>query len=931
MRRLAALLAVCIVVSLIGAVWVSASDGEEAAPAWATPSAMAVKHVSPLDGVQDQPNLFGNLDCDLTGYRTVVGNTLQTGCFTQTAFGQIDSDSDTIIYNGTDEALPLLPYSGHEVLAPWPQAGVLLALDPAQINGSYISLYKSPLAAMHDKRDSFGRLTAKQLVTPPDLQLQGPDSQPLVINSQTLAFSNGGSWLVAEDLNGSFVRINLATLDMLPFAPSYGSSGSPALLRSQVAISRDGRYVAINNEAAGAFKVYDLTSCDGQKASDLSPLDCKSYDYRSFVAQKINGVEAISHVRFVNDGLLSFEARSGSGNDGIYELAPTGSINSLIDYLGLGDSYTSGEGAFDYLSGTDTRDDVCHLSANSYPLLLTHDLFDTMGGHSVACSGAEINDIGDLSAGYRGQVRNVPSWQQLEADNPNLLASVMTNFMPGYVAQERFVQQYQPGIATVSIGGDDIGFGDILQRCVEPKVSLHASSDDCFNTYEDRLEIKNLVDRTVPRWTSLYHSLRSAAPAMRLYAIGYPQILSDTGNCALNVHLSQSEREFTEEVIDYLNGDIAGAAAKAGIPYVDISQAFNGHRLCEAASYDVAVNGLTAGTAAGIFGINVFGRESYHPNALGQRLIEQAVLKQTKNFAETASSSASPPDNGQLLDAPKTGRNVYTLVPARSISAPATAGQNIDISINGGQAGLEPGSIYTVHLDGPGGSQIGTLASDSTGNIGGSVTVPVSTEPGGHTVDVTGTNQAGDAVDVTQPIYVPAGSSDSDGDGTPDSSDSCPYTINSGVDSDHDGVDDACDPLIGSPPAPASPSGGETMPSDDSTNGGVALTDTDATSDSYQTDVAAADFSIGPGRTVSQSLGDATANPINLSAKNFRVSGLRNKPSSWPTFLKLNTFNWLLWIILPLLTWWLIISLYLCLRRLIGSKTGTKSAAFRLQ
>jgi hypothetical protein len=905
-------LAVFIGVSLGAIVWANATDGQVNTPAWAAPKAMAVKRVGALSQFQNQPNLFGNLDCTPTSYRTVSSSTMQIGCFTQTAFGQINSDDDSVIYNATDEALPLLPYSGHEILAPWPQAGVLVALDPALVSGTYINLYKDPLAVMHNQRNQLGELIAKQLTAPPDLQLRGPDGQPLVIDPQTLAFSDEGSWLVAEDLSGSFVRINLATLDVLPFAPAYGSNGSPALLRSQVAISRDGRYVAINNEAAGAFKIYDLSTCDGQTATNLSPLNCQSYDYRYFVAQQISGLQTINHVRFINDGLISFEARtSDSDRDGVYELAPSANITSLIDYLGLGDSYTSGEGAFDYTAGTDSADNSCHLSINSYPFLLTHDLFGEQSGHSVACSGAEINDIDDLNGNYRGQVKDGSSWQALSSGDPTLLDSIMTNFSPGYIAQERFVQQYQPRIISVGVGGNDIGFGDILQECVEPKLSLHISSEDCFNTYESRLELKNLIDRTEPRWVNLYRSLQNSAPATRLYVIGYPQIVSDTGDCALNVHLSKSELEFTEEIIDYLNGDVRQAAAQAGVSYVDISHALDGHRLCEAASYDVAVNGLTAGGDASILGVNVFGKESYHPNALGQHLIEQAILKQTNNFAEATEVSDSPPDDGQLLNAPKSGQTVYNRVPQDGLAATeATAGHSIAVSIDGSRAGLQPDTTYSIHLDGPSGAQIGTVTSGDSGDISGAGIIPNATDPGGHTIDVTGSDQDGNPIDVTQPIYVPAANNDSDGDGIPDSQDSCPYAVNSGIDSDHDGIDDVCDPLIGRPPTSTGPSDATIPTSDGDFNVDLQADDDDSVWLGSSPLTVASGLAIRPNGKAIILRRVASKKIIN----NLSPASIKRITKPSLPFSNLQRLNWLTWMILITLIWWLMVLIYMLFR-----------------
>jgi lysophospholipase L1-like esterase len=787
---------------ILSAVLAGASGISDNTPAWAAPNAMAIRRVTGVTVVQSEPNFLNNLDCTPITYRQAATSTTQTGCFTEAAFGLIDTDSGNVIFNGTDEGLPLLPHTPHQILVPWPKALDVIGLDPAYDNGAQISLYKNVFVALQDQRNFLTQVTAKQLDRPPDITLKDPSGNPLVINPQTMAFSEGGAWLVVETLGGSFVRVNLATLSMTAFAPAYGSQGSPALLKSRVTITEDGRFVAIANDAATTFKVYDLATCNGV-VNNLQPQNCRSYDYRPFAEQQIKGLQSIRHLRFANEGLLSFDAiTSNPDNTGTYELAPAAAITSLTDYIGLGDSYTSGEGAFDYLNGSDTPNNMCHVSRNSYPLLLTHDLFNGTGGHSVACSGAVIKDVGSTASSYRGQVRDVPNFQQLQQSQPLLLESVEANFLPGYIAQQRFVQRWQPRIATVSIGGNDVGFGGLMQNCIEPHISRHVSDSTCYNTYEDRLELSHLIDRTMARWTGLYKQLQHEAPDMQLYAIGYSQLVSDTGTCALNVQLNKSELEFAESVIDYLNQDIRKAATAAGAPYVDISQALKGHRLCETASYNVAVNGLTAGTDAGIFGVKIFGKESYHPNALGHQLIEQAILKQTHNFAgaasDNAASSASDDTAPILLNAPVSGRPVNTLIPDNTLtSGVGKRGLPVSVRATGADDGLRSSTIYVVHLDGPVGSVLGTISSDGAGDLQGTVTIPADTVPGGHTIDVTGQNQSGEPVDITQPLYVPASDADSDGDGIDNITDSCPGAINSGQDSDHDGVDDICDNLIG--------------------------------------------------------------------------------------------------------------------------------------
>ena len=178
---------------------------------------------------------------------------MQTGCFTDSAFGLMDSDNGLVIYSGTDEALPLLAYSPHQILAPWPQSEELVALDPTNTGGVTVGLYRNPLSASRDNRNLLLQLVSKELTGPPDLQLKDRLGQPLVINAQTLTFSDNGSWLVAETVNNSFVRINLSTLEIKPFAPAFVTSGYPSRLNSYVAITDNGRYVAIRQQLYTGF------------------------------------------------------------------------------------------------------------------------------------------------------------------------------------------------------------------------------------------------------------------------------------------------------------------------------------------------------------------------------------------------------------------------------------------------------------------------------------------------------------------------------------------------------------------------------------------------------------------------------------------------------------------------------------------------------
>ena len=767
-------------------------------PSWANPAAKTIKQVGPASTTRNTPVLLDNTDCILATYRLPTSSEMANGCFSASGLGLLESDSGIAIFNGTDEGLLLQPFSTHQVLVPWPNHTGLFVLDTVSTGGAYISLYTNPTPYLKDQRNNLQQLTSKQLSAIPDTQIRDKLGQKLVINSETLAFSSDGSWLVAETLNGSFVRIDLASFEFKPFARSYSTSGSPALLQSRIAISGDGHSVAIYNKDSMSLRVYDLTNCS-VVGTNLTPENCQYFDYLPFIKDQIPGLQSIRHLRFVNEYLLSFEAYNSGDTGTINLLAPTAGIDHLIDYLGMGDSYTSGEGAFDYTSGTDLPDNMCHLSIRSYPFLLTNDLFSSLGGHSVACSGAVINDIASLSDNYTGQIKNGLDFKHLKDENQPLLSTVMTEFKPGYVAQQRFVGKYQPAIITVSVGGDDIGFGKILEQCVGLHLSIHRSDSDCFSTYEDRLEILQLIDRTQQKWLTLFNQIKQQAPSSTIYVIGYPQIALDSGNCALNVHLSKSELEFGTELINYLNKTIALASQASQVHFVDISNALAGHRMCETQSQNVAVNGLTAGKDAGIFGIGMLGRESYHPNTLGQQLMENEILKLTNRLAlGHTNSSQNTPSTAKLLSAPKTNRQILNRLPANiTPSSVIERGSVINLSIKGSDFGLKAAANYVLQIDGTSGQIANTLTATQNGDLSGQLSLPLNITTGGHTIDIIGKNQADQNIDITQPIFVPINSIDFDGDGQSNQADSCPTVINSEVDSDRDNIDDVCDAYIG--------------------------------------------------------------------------------------------------------------------------------------
>jgi lysophospholipase L1-like esterase len=113
----------------------------------------------------------------------------------------------------------------------------------------------------------------------------------------------------------------------------------------------------------------------------------------------------------------------------------------LPNYVALGDSYSSGEGNAPFYSSSDTGSDQCHRSPGAYPALLSSKL-TSLNFVFVACSGATTGNV----------------WESGDAPEP-----VATD------PEGLQIDHLTPGtkIVTISIGGNDLGFSNVLKACIE--------------------------------------------------------------------------------------------------------------------------------------------------------------------------------------------------------------------------------------------------------------------------------------------------------------------------------------------------------------------------------------------------------------------------------------------------------------------------------
>ncbi len=593
--------------------------------------------------------------------------------------------------------------------------------------------------------------------------------------------SDDGKWAVVDSPGRGILEINLETMEIIPFQTSL-ENGDGTGSAERIAISGDGRFVAVASKAFHYFRIFDMNTCAAVPNVITEPVACQSQNLDTYFRSKVSDLGGILQMRFITNNQLKIYASydiSSSYKTGQFALAAPGTTLVGMEYLGMGDSFSSGEGSQNYEVGTDDPNNKCHLSKLSYPYIIAKKLsFNSF--HSVACSGAVTFNVIGGSGITKDKSVNSKDNQYSNLPKENSLGI----WAPGYKAQVKFVSENQPQLITLNVIGNDLNFGPIAEACAKPGT--------CYPTYEDRLEVFNFVDSKLPTLTKLYKKLKTTAPNnSRIYAVGYPQIALSTGNCGLNVHMNQSELEFTEALISRINVLVKSAASNAGIYYADVEDAFVTHRLCEAGPSDIAMNGITAGNDI----LHVIGNESFHPNAYGQFLLAQKILGLTNNLGILPELTSMPlpaidKTSPALKNVPKSGRTpkrIATNVPKESAvgkDKPTTT------KIKGHTFALQPNTTYTVTNNG---TPSTLVTSDANSDI--TITIPTNVV-GTVVVKVEGQDVTNLPVSVSTMVDV----IDSDNPSP------CGVIPASGQDTDQDGIDDACDPAIGPAPIISTPS-----------------------------------------------------------------------------------------------------------------------------
>ena len=315
--------------------------------------------------------------------------------------------------------------------------------------------------------------------------------------------------------------------------------------------------------------------------------------------------------------------------------------------VSLGDSYSSGEGIEpfygqekDIFQKWHDEDWLAHRSTKSWPSQLEIPGMEGITGDYKA-------DLVDKSSKYKWYFQATSGAETKHILTEDFTKEVYQTRLSNWIAGEPDAsQKLKPQISvfdeiqgevdyvTVTIGGNDMGFADVIRNCV------------VYSSYVDPNALDNFIDK---KWNDYYTSVmpfntsikqkikrtyqtiaEKAGPTSQIIVAGYPKLLNKAKR---RVFISGDEVEKINENVskfnDELNKNVGECKAdNINISFVDVEQAFEGH---EAYSDDPWINAIIPlAKAQDLNSYSLTSAYSMHPNEKGAEAYAKCVSGELK-------------------------------------------------------------------------------------------------------------------------------------------------------------------------------------------------------------------------------------------------------------------------------------------------------------
>jgi lysophospholipase L1-like esterase len=285
----------------------------------------------------------------------------------------------------------------------------------------------------------------------------------------------------------------------------------------------------------------------------------------------------------------------------------TPAAGQTSSYVALGDSYTAGP-----IIATQLQDPVgCFRSDHNYPHVIAAAL-RVSKFRDASCSGAgteEMTSPQDVNPGPA----NPPQFDRLDKS-----------------AQ----------LVTIGIGGNDIGFGEIVRACATADRTSRPCQDRYVHGSTD--EIKDRIAKAGPKVGDVLKGIRKRSPKARIFVVNYLSILPETGSgCWPTLPFADADVPYLRAKQHELDAELAKQAKAKKAKLVDAFTASVGHDGCQPAGVR---------WVEPIIGFS--GAAPVHPNQLGMECTAVAALAKisprtpTEGLCAPAAVAVSPQVGG---------------------------------------------------------------------------------------------------------------------------------------------------------------------------------------------------------------------------------------------------------------------------------------------
>lgn len=136
-------------------------------------------------------------------------------------------------------------------------------------------------------------------------------------------------------------------------------------------------------------------------------------------------------------------------------------------------------------------------------------------------------------------------------------------------------------LVSVTISGNDIGFGEILATCGS-LAAQDPTGDPCKQHYgaSGTDELGKRVEKAAPLVKAVLDGIRARAPHAKVLVVGYLRILPAHGSCFPTVPFATGDGPYFDSVERQLNKMVATEARKAGDRFIDTYTWSYGHDAC---------------------------------------------------------------------------------------------------------------------------------------------------------------------------------------------------------------------------------------------------------------------------------------------------------------------------------------------------------------